>query len=283
MVFLDPKKEFDAMDRERCLLILEGYGVGPNMIRLIRNFWHNAVLVCRASGNYGKLFQAGCGVMQGGPLLLAKLFNILVDVVAREWYWQLRDESELEEEAIDVLMATFFMFFYVDDVYLALWDPEFFQRALTILAKLFARVGLKTNVKKTQTMICTPGRIRTQLPAASYDRIRRGVVSAEEWDSRRVQCHQCSMMVSASSLCCHLADQHKIYQQVVIAEELFGAQEGMTYQYHPDLGGGLTCSVPGCAGKLRGGWMLWQHFRDLHPIERVMISTEGFSRGMNGV
>jgi hypothetical protein len=31
-VFLDLKKAFDAMDRERCLLILEGYGTGPNMV-----------------------------------------------------------------------------------------------------------------------------------------------------------------------------------------------------------------------------------------------------------
>ncbi len=37
-VFLDLKKVFNAMDRERCLQILEGYGVGPNMVCLIRNF-----------------------------------------------------------------------------------------------------------------------------------------------------------------------------------------------------------------------------------------------------
>jgi hypothetical protein len=67
-IFLDLKKEFDAMDRERCLLILEGYGAGPNMIRLIRNFWTNATMVCRASGNYATPFCAGRGVTQGGPL-----------------------------------------------------------------------------------------------------------------------------------------------------------------------------------------------------------------------
>ncbi len=55
-VVLDLKKAFDAMDWERCILILEGYGVGPRMIRLIRKFWRNAVLVCRASRNDGVPF-----------------------------------------------------------------------------------------------------------------------------------------------------------------------------------------------------------------------------------
>jgi hypothetical protein len=58
-VFLDLKKAFNAMDRERCLLILEGYGVGLNMVRLICNFLRDATMVCRAPGNYGGLFCAG--------------------------------------------------------------------------------------------------------------------------------------------------------------------------------------------------------------------------------
>ena len=37
-VFIDLKKAFDAMDRGRCLLILEGHGMGPNISRLIRYF-----------------------------------------------------------------------------------------------------------------------------------------------------------------------------------------------------------------------------------------------------
>jgi hypothetical protein len=31
-VFLDLRKAFGMMDREQCLMILEGYGAGPRMI-----------------------------------------------------------------------------------------------------------------------------------------------------------------------------------------------------------------------------------------------------------
>jgi hypothetical protein len=71
---------------------LKVIGSRPCMIRLILNFWRNAVLVCRASGNYGTPFRVGRSVRQGGPLS-AKLFNVLVDAVAREWVQQIREES----------------------------------------------------------------------------------------------------------------------------------------------------------------------------------------------
>jgi hypothetical protein len=62
--FIDLRKAYDAMDRERCLEILKGYGVVPNMLRLITAFWDMAVLVCRAGGRYGTPFQAFRGVTQ---------------------------------------------------------------------------------------------------------------------------------------------------------------------------------------------------------------------------
>jgi hypothetical protein len=61
-VFLDLKKAFDLMDWECCIMILEGYGAGPRMIRLIRGYWRDAIMVCRALGNYGTPFKAGRGM-----------------------------------------------------------------------------------------------------------------------------------------------------------------------------------------------------------------------------
>ena len=53
--FIDLRKAYDAMDRERCLLLLEGYGVGPMTLRLIKHFWDAAMLACRAVGKYGTI------------------------------------------------------------------------------------------------------------------------------------------------------------------------------------------------------------------------------------
>ncbi len=245
------------------------------MIQLIRNFWENVKMVCQASVNYGTPFQAGRGVTQGGPLS-AKLFNVLVDAVTREWLRELQEGSVLEPDKINRLMATFFAILHVDDAYLASRDPEFFQRALDVIVGLFSCVGLKTNAQKTQTMICTPGRIRIQLPEDSYARLRGGMTLAGEWDSRMVVCPQCDAAMMAHSLHQHLAEQHDTYQAVVVSKDYLVPRAGVQYQAHPGRNSKIPCPVPGCPGELQDGWMLRRHFRDLHPFDRVVVPTEGY-------
>ena len=154
-------------------MLLEGHGYGPNMRQLICHFWDKTTNVCRASGNYGTPFKAGRGVTQGGPLS-AKLFNVLVDAVVMEWLRLLREKMVTEDEELDGMMATLFAIFYVDDAYIASRDPVFLQQAIDGLVSAFERVGLETNIKKTQAMTCTPGTIRLQLPTESYLRMRTG-------------------------------------------------------------------------------------------------------------
>ncbi len=96
-IFLDLQKAFDTMDREWCILILEGYGAGPQLVRLVRTYWQDVIMVCWATGFYGTAFKAGRGVTQGRPLSV-KLFNILVDAAVREWIQQFQEGGEYEED-----------------------------------------------------------------------------------------------------------------------------------------------------------------------------------------
>ena len=55
-ISIDLCKASNAMDREQYMDIMVGYGVGPNIRRLIQSFWDHAELVCRASGFFGGTF-----------------------------------------------------------------------------------------------------------------------------------------------------------------------------------------------------------------------------------
>ena len=210
---------------------------------------------------------------------MAKLFNVVVDAVVREWLRNLCEEmaSELEEEELDEMMETLFAIFYVDDAYIALRDPVLLQRAIDGLVSAFERVGLETNIKKTQAMTCTPGTIRLQLPTKSYLRMRVGRTPAAEWDARTVTCRECGKDMRASSLGRHLADQHQIYQQQVVAEELLNRQEGVVYKVPLGVGK-LKCPFPLCKGELANGYAMRRHFWDLHPLDYVVVRKEGYYR-----
>ena len=93
-VFVDLRKAYDHLDRQRCLAIMTGYGVGPKLLRLQTKFWEQAQMVCRAGGSFGKPFSAYRGVTQGGPLS-SLMFNVCVDAVIREWLWRTIDKEAL--------------------------------------------------------------------------------------------------------------------------------------------------------------------------------------------
>ena len=192
------------MDRERCLEILKGYGVGPNpnMLRLIKYFWDNAELVCRAMGRYGHIFKAYRGVTQGCPLS-PKLFNIMVNAIVREWLREVLGEDAsmpVQHAAVHLFLALF----YTDDAFIASTDPELLQEAMDVLVDLFERVGLRTNVSKTKAQTCIDGKIRTQLADAAYTNSHMGLHTQKEWDRRRVECDVCQKELAASSLSKHL-------------------------------------------------------------------------------
>ena len=50
-VFLDLQKVHSALDRDKCLNILAGYGVGSRTLRILRTYWGRIQVVAR-DGEY---------------------------------------------------------------------------------------------------------------------------------------------------------------------------------------------------------------------------------------
>ena len=50
VIFLELHKAYYALDRSRCLEILEGYGVGPQACRLLWTYWWRLSMVARVGG-----------------------------------------------------------------------------------------------------------------------------------------------------------------------------------------------------------------------------------------
>ena len=62
VIFSYLHKAYDALDRSRCLELLEGYGIGPWARKLLKNYWHRLNMVARAGGYYMKYFWGERGV-----------------------------------------------------------------------------------------------------------------------------------------------------------------------------------------------------------------------------
>eukprot|EP00979_Chaetoceros_neogracilis_P016340 scaffold7755_cov149-Chaetoceros_neogracile.AAC.1 len=137
MIFLDLKKAYDTLNRPQAMRILEKYGVGPNVLRIISRIWEGDTMVPMQSGYYGRSFHAERGVKQG-DILSPLIFNIMVDAVVRNWR-HIHNPEGVEDMAV----------FYADDGTLTGTDAEALQRALDTMTRDFKSLGLQMNAEKT--------------------------------------------------------------------------------------------------------------------------------------
>ena len=66
-----------------------------------------------------------------------------------------------------------------------------------------------------------------------------------------------------------------IYHKTLVAKELLELRPTVTYEVANWSPAGLECQFPGCDGILQDGWMMWQHFRDVHQLDIVKVPKEG--------
>jgi hypothetical protein len=243
-VFVDLRKAYDHLDREWCIEIMIGYGVGPKLLRLQIQFWNQAQMVCHAGGSFGKPFEAFWGITQGGPLS-SLMFNVSVDAVIREWLrWTLGKEAAQGrfEEASREIVA-----FFVDDGLVGSRDPVWLQSALQVLVILFESISLRTNSDETKVMTCVPGKIRVSHTEEAFHAQQYGPVNPTA-KRHRVECEICGASLAAGSLRSHLETQHDTYRSFVLNQELTVEREAVAYQTIADATGTYFCPVPACVG-----------------------------------
>ena len=151
MIFLDMNKAYDALDRSRCLEILENYGVGPRARRLLQTYWKWLTMVARFGRYYRTTFEGAHGVTKGYPIS-PTIFNVVVDAVVRHWVTVIVEDAE-ERGECGQEGRHHAALFYADNVMVALSDHRWIQGAFNNLVGLFDRVGLRTNVRKTVGMV----------------------------------------------------------------------------------------------------------------------------------
>ena len=81
---MDLYKTYEALGRDRCLEIFEGYAVGTRAHHALRHYWYRLTMVALTDRYYGVALRGFQGVTQGYPLSQT-IFNVAVDSVICNW------------------------------------------------------------------------------------------------------------------------------------------------------------------------------------------------------
>ncbi len=210
-------------NREQCLQLLEGYGVGQKLHRLIRHFWDEATIVCRALGTTARPSRQVAELPKAAHCRQSFLTS-----------WSTR----LFENGI------------------AFCGRRYMPRRLfaiffkgPCLPTTRPRQHLRTCWSRDQHQEDAGNDMHAwQKPAPTPRRMRSRYTSASEWEARAVTCRECGKSMRASSLDRHLTDVHEIYQQAVVSEELLEDREPVLYQARENWARKYPCPYPRCKG-----------------------------------
>ena len=160
-------------------------------------------MVAWSEGHYGAPFKGFRGVIQGDSLS-PTIFNVVVDEVLRHWVTMV---AVLEEVVPPVAANTkgfrkyiqrLVTDFYADNGLLLSTGATHIQRTFGTLTELFGRVGLRTNVAKTVSMVCQPCHALGGHLEKAYGICMTGEgLSFWEWLCQRVCCPNCKADLAA--------------------------------------------------------------------------------------
>jgi len=274
MIFLDLKKAYDTLDREEAIRILRGYGVGPNIIRIIENIWAGDTMVTKQSGYYGEPFRAKRGVRQG-DILSPMIFNIMVDAVLRAWDFSMPGARGA--------------LFYADDGLLYGDNGPELQRNLDFISASFASVGLTMNAKKTEAMIMAGSHTNLHYSDEAYERSITGEgLTFRQKAREKVTCKLCGTQVGRGALKLHQTrslckkaqkdyvamEPEEIDSEPELLDELFAEPESLEISM-PCKGMIKSCPKVGCIYSSDDRRNMRSHFAARHLGDTLTITEDG--------
>jgi Reverse transcriptase (RNA-dependent DNA polymerase) len=266
-IFLDLKKAYDTLDRARTLSILEAYGMGPNLLSLLKTFWLDLKLVPRQSGFYGQPIKTSRGVTQGDPLS-PMIFHLVVDCIVRCWRQVKLPSAAVPVEAV----------FYADDGWLASERADILQDHLDYFTACFLHVGLNTNAAKTKSLAANSNVAASQWSSLAYQRRMTGDgETASAFGRPHVECSKCGNRMQQRSLARHILAKHGTYQRPLKFHRLIDedARPAVTYMVSLPADTIIDCPVPNCPGRAGARGALRNHFNYRHPKDIIVIEEEG--------
>ena len=169
--FVDFKKAFDSVNRDRLGEVLERHWVTDRMLNMVRALYGKVTAVVRYGSEVTDEINCPLGVRQG-CLLSPLLFTLLITELAQEIAIGGRHGYQFNPGAIEL-----FTLLFADDIALMATTPIGLQNQIDLLRRGAERLGLVVNLDKTKVMVFRKGGFLGRLERWFYGEERIEVVN----------------------------------------------------------------------------------------------------------
>ena len=140
--FVDLKKAYDRVPRDKLWKVLQEYGVDGQLLRAIKSFYCRPEVCVRVNGKQSKPFHVGVGLRQGCVL------SPLLFIVYMNWI----DKCSQADECATIGNCKISRVLFADDLDLLSSTESGLQHALNSFADACNTAGMKISTAKTEVL-----------------------------------------------------------------------------------------------------------------------------------
>ena len=146
VAFIDYKKAFDSINRNKLWEALNEIGISTKMLKMIQAIYKQVIAKVRYGQKISDSINCPLGVKQG-CLLSPALFSVLINKVANKIAQNGRMGYQFIAGGVEI-----FSLLFADDIVLISQTPAGLQNQLNNLKKASEELGLEVNMEKTKSM-----------------------------------------------------------------------------------------------------------------------------------